>query len=42
MAGVPAPRRKRRKETMAAVPILLVDDDRDTCASMADIIVDFG
>jgi len=27
---------------MAAVPILLVDDDRDTCASMADIIVDFG
>jgi CheY-like chemotaxis protein len=27
---------------MAAAPILLVDDDRDTCASMADIIGDLG
>jgi two-component system, NtrC family, response regulator HydG len=27
---------------MAATPILLVDDDRDTCATMADIIDDLG
>jgi len=27
---------------MAAAPILLVDDDPDTCATMADIIDDLG
>src|SRR5436305_15198461 len=27
---------------MAAVSILLVDDDEDTCASMSDIFVDLG
>jgi CheY-like chemotaxis protein len=27
---------------MAATPIFCVDDDRDTCASLADILTDLG
>lgn len=32
----------RRKTAMAVTSILVVDDDRDTCASMADILSDLG
>jgi CheY-like chemotaxis protein len=27
---------------MAASPILVVDDDRDACASLSDVLADFG